>query len=84
MVILYYRVLKAQTISFLVFFICWFPNLIMTFYDSIKTTESSIKDYYIRTYLLIFNCIGTIIMPILYTYRLKFMQNLFQKKLLKK
>lgn len=71
------KVLRTQTISFVVFFVSWVPNLLLTVYDSISE-DRSFSD--LRTYSMVLVGIGAILMPILYTYRLKFMKNIFKIK----
>lgn len=71
------QILRTQTLIFIIFFISWFPYIFLTSYEifnQISTYEGVSKA---RNFSISAIMISCMINPIVYTYRLKFMKNLF-------
>ena len=66
------KILKVQTIMFLIFISCWFPYIICEIYESINSTPNIDK---IRSFSMFLILLDTIFNAIIYSSRLEFLKN---------
>ena len=71
------NILKLQILIFFLFFICWCPYMSLVTYEAINSIQTYVLISRLRNFSASFLMCNSIISPLVYSYRLKFMRTMF-------
>jgi hypothetical protein len=71
------NILKLQILIFFLFFICWCPYMSIVTYEAINDIQTYVFISRLRNFSASFLMCNSLISPLVYSYRLKFMRTMF-------
>jgi hypothetical protein len=71
------NILKVQILIFSLFFVCWCPYMSLVTYETINNIQTYALISRLRNFSASFLMCNSIISPLVYSYRLKFMRTMF-------